>query len=528
VSTIAHQSTYDVVVIGAGFAGALTAMIAQKKSCRVLLIEKGRHPRIVIGESTTPLTNLFLEEIANEHDLPFLLSFTQYGKWKEAHPNLKVGLKRGFSFYNHQSKSISPYPDPWSKELFVAASPNDRVADTQWWRADWDSYLVDQCKKMGVEYWDQTDAADLIEEEDGILLNIKNSQTEKQIKARLLIDACGGSGGLGQLLHLSKKPLKQTPECFSVYGHFDGVEPVHTICHQTKTDNLPYPPDQSAIHHIVEGGWIWSLRFDHGTVSAGATLTEESYSPMRDQTPESIWSYLMSKHRDLEPIFRKATPLYPMRKIHRTGFQMNRSFGNRWILLASSAGFVDPLLSTGFPLTLQSIQRLAPALSPQSLEAAGPIQGLDALAKATKKELAIVDRMIGTLFATMNDFRHFAAATLVYFAAVSYTETARRLEKKLLAPGFLFSEDSVLSSHLLSTFETIQRIHQSDQTKEAKWKDLQSCIDESIEPFNVAGFSTKTLLPHFTADTHPLFEHAHKLEATDKEIQNMLIRSGLV
>ena len=503
-------------------------MIAKKNGCSVLLIEKDQHPRMTIGESTTPLTNLLLEEIAKDHDLPFLLDFTQYGKWKDTHPNLKVGLKRGFSFYNHQSIDQSSNPDRWNKELLVAASPNNKVADTQWWREDWDDYLVEQCKILGVDYWDHTNTTDLYEEEDGISLRLTTSNGEKRVEARLLIDACGGRGGIGQLLNISKKPLKHSPKTFAVYGHFNGVESIHTSINQLKDEDLPYSPEHSAIHHIIDGGWIWSLRFDHGTVSAGAILTEAHHNSIKHQRPESIWANLLTNHKELESLFKKAAPLYPMLKIDRVGFQMERSCGNRWIMLASSAGFVDPLLSTGFPLALQSIQRLAPLLTPQSLEPPGPLADLNSLTQTAKNELTIVDRMIGTLFTTMNDFRHFAATTLVYFAAVSFTETARRLGKLQLAPGFLFSENPALSTQLVSTFEKIKRIHQSGQTNEAKWSELQSYVDESIKPFNVIGLSTKAKHSHFKAETAPLFEQTHKLETTAMEIQNMLVRSGLV
>jgi len=96
-----------------------------------------------------------------------------------------------------------------------------------------------------------------------------------------------------------------------------------------------------------------------------------------------------------------------------------------------------------------------------------------------------------------------------------------------LAPGFLFSEDPTLSLQILSTFENIKRIHQSEKTAEERWKDLQTCVEAAITEFNVIGVSTQTKTPYFRAETAPLFEHAHKLESTHAEIQNMLIRAGL-
>ena len=51
--TVREQA--DVLVLGAGFAGALMALVAQRLGLRVVLLEKGRHPRFAIGESSTPI-----------------------------------------------------------------------------------------------------------------------------------------------------------------------------------------------------------------------------------------------------------------------------------------------------------------------------------------------------------------------------------------------------------------------------------------------------------------------------------------
>jgi tetracycline 7-halogenase / FADH2 O2-dependent halogenase len=523
VSNLANTKQVDVIVLGAGFGGALTAMVAFQKGCSVLLIEKGQHPRMMIGESTTPLTNLLMEEIACDFNLPFLQDFTQWGKWKTTHPTMRVGLKRGFSFYNHQQKAFSSHRTEWDRELLVAASPNDTLADTQWWREDWDAYLVDQCKKLGIEYWDNTETIGLNEASDGITLRLKNSCNEMKVKGRLLVDACGGGMGVAKLLNIQKKPLKHTPDTFAVYTHFNNVEP----CEPPNPKHLPYPPEQAAIHHLIDGGWIWSLRFDHGPVSAGAVLTDGHYHSIKDQAPASIWSKLVKKYPSINRFFKNATPMYPMRKIDRVGFQMERTHGNRWIMLPSSAGFVDPLLSTGFPITLQGIQRLGDFISPQALNELRPISNLKTLANASLTELDISDQMIGTLYETMDEFRHFAATTLLYFASVSFTETARRLKRKHLAPGFLFSERKELSDHLISTLMKIQDIHHNHQTKEEKWSALRSLIDQAIDPINVIGLRAESCSPYFSAESTPLMNNADKLEVSSLEIKNMLIRLGL-
>src|SRR5258705_13734830 len=103
---------YDIAINGSGFGGALLAMAAHRLGLSVLLLERGAHPRFAIGESTSPLTNLLLEELAIRYDLPRLLPFASYGTWKRAYPEGTVGLERGFTSYHHRAgERVPPQPD---------------------------------------------------------------------------------------------------------------------------------------------------------------------------------------------------------------------------------------------------------------------------------------------------------------------------------------------------------------------------------------------------------------------------------
>src|SRR5205814_361082 len=91
------HATADVLVLGAGFAGSLMALVAHRIGLRTVLVEKGQHPRFAVGESSTPIANLVLEELARTYYLPRLFPLTKHGRWQAAYPHLAVGLKRGFT-----------------------------------------------------------------------------------------------------------------------------------------------------------------------------------------------------------------------------------------------------------------------------------------------------------------------------------------------------------------------------------------------------------------------------------------------
>ena len=61
---------------------------SRRRGQRVVLVERGRHPRFAIGESSTPLANLLLEELADRYDLPRLRPFSKWGTWQRARPDV--------------------------------------------------------------------------------------------------------------------------------------------------------------------------------------------------------------------------------------------------------------------------------------------------------------------------------------------------------------------------------------------------------------------------------------------------------
>ena len=81
---------------------SLTALALRRRGRRVALVERGRHPRFAIGESSTPLANLLIEEIADRYDLPRIRAFSKWGTWQRDPPDVAGGLKRGFTFFFHR------------------------------------------------------------------------------------------------------------------------------------------------------------------------------------------------------------------------------------------------------------------------------------------------------------------------------------------------------------------------------------------------------------------------------------------
>jgi FADH2 O2-dependent halogenase len=220
-------------------------------------------------------------------------------------------------------------------------------------------------------------------------------------------------------------------------------------------------------------------------------------------------------------MFGPAKPVTPFIHQPRVAFQSAVITGRCWTLLPSAVGVIDPLLSTGFPLTLLGVVRLARALKSFDRPTEWA-QTLRDYSRSTTLELEATARLVGALYARMNDFELFKRLCLLYFAAASFSESARRLGKEHLADSFLLCRHPVFSSQLREFCESAHQSFSASETVE-----MSRRICEAIEPFDVAGLNDAARDPWYPALTQDLFANAFKLQAGEVEIRTMLDKCGL-
>ncbi len=509
---------FDVAVVGAGFAGSLLAMIARQLGLRVILLERGRHPRVVIGESSTPLSNLLLEELATRYGLAGIRPLSKWGSWRHSRPELACGLKRGFSFFHHAPGQVEAIER--AKQLLVAASPHDAIADTHWYRADFDAYLAAEAQRLGVAYLDQVELRDFADAgPEARLLGTSNGR-QIAISARLVVDATGPRGFLHRALRLGERPIPEMPATVALYSHFSGVNRLEETGGIALEAEPPYPVDDAAVHHIFDGGWVWVLHFCNGVTSAGIAATDALAKELRLAEGEPAWERVLLRLPVLRSQFEGAKTVQPFRHLPRLAFRSAAVSGRTWALLPSAAGFADPLLSTGFPLTLLGVARLAEVLEEDWGTERFAVR-LENYAEATDAELRAAARLIGALYANFGNFPVFAAVSLLYFAAVSYAETARRLRRPGLAPSFLLHDHPHFGAECAQVLERARSVH-----GDADSKRLIEDILKVIEPIDVAGLADRTRRNWYPVDAEDLLRAAHKLGASRDEVLQMLARCG--
>lgn len=525
---------FDIAILGSGYAGSIMAMVARRLGRRVLLLDKSKHPRFAIGESSTPLANLLLEEIAAEFDLPRLLPLTAWGPWQRTHPKIACGLKRGFSFYHHSAGQPFSPRDDRSNELLVAASPCDEVADTHWYRPDFDQFLAQEAAALGVQLVEEVALENPEFTPTGVQLSGQHRGARRTWTAGFLIDATGPNGFPHRQLGLKENAFSNLPKTQALFSHFTGVRrwaditvgrasslPLvestggfnHTVMGQAGSP--PYPPDDAALHHVFDGGWMWVLRFNNGITSAGVSLKPELATELRLCEGKAAWHRVLERFPSVQEQFRGAEQAVPFIHSPTVSFRSAEVVGERWAMLPSAAGFVDPLLSSGFPLTLLGVQRMGRAFRDGSPSA----RAIHCYGKQTLADLAVVEELVSALFARMDDFGTFTSLTMLYFAAASFAESARRLGRGELAPGFLLRRCEAFHKGMVEICSLARRGNSSE--------DLVARIERLVEPFNVIGLFNRERRNWYPVDFADLYRTSAKLNATSADIDAFLAKAGL-
>lgn len=515
-----------IVVVGSGVAGSVLSRLLTARGCRVTLVERGRHPRFALGESSTPLAAISLERMAHEYGLPDLAALAAYGRWGRELPHLRRGLKRGFSFYRHRRGHAYENDTQNSNRLLVAASPDDEIADAHWLRSDVDAHLVTRAIEEGVAYLDRCDLDSLGDAAGGWVLEGRRDGRTVRLETEFIVDASGGGGFLAKHLGLNDVSAAAGDELQTglVFGHFSGVGSFADAAtgHGASLPDGPYPEERAAIHHLLEEGWLYVLPFDDGVVSAGLVL--DHAHPATDGLlrldPEVAWRRVLRGYPTLERQFAKAEAVEGVHTVPRLQRRLSRVSGPGWALLPHTFCFESPMFSTGIAWSLLAAERLARLLAshPRPAQDEFGLQAYDSLLTA---EADALRRLIRPAYRLRDDFEAFAAWTQLYFAAASYSEASQRL---CPAPpsahwsdiGFLGATDPILHAALESAREVLLGPGRTASAHEV--------VARLIAPRNVAGLCAPERQGSYPVDLDALVASRDLLGLSSEQVTAALPR----
>lgn len=456
---------------------------------KVCLLEKGEHPRFALGESSTPIADMVLRDIAQKYALPWLNNFSRYGTWQTHHPDIVCGLKRGFSYYKHTPNQAFQTDSSHSHELLVAASASDTLSDTNWLRADFDNFLVEKVKEYGIDYFDQTSLSKLHREQGQWKVQMQTNSASRKLNARFIVDATGNGFLLDKLFAVQSSSDTFQTHSFAVYSHFEHIIKWADVLKERNisTKDYPYRPDDSALHHLLDEAWVWSLRFNNGRTSFGFMVdgTEKHLSHM----PSSeIVAYFRRNYPDIDLLLQKAELSRSPGRILATERLQRRAqkcYGEGWVALPHTAGFVDPMFSTGIAQSLTGIEKLADSLSAHFNNPSALLHELESYQKGLFDELKLIDILVAGCYKSLRHFPLFRTWTMLYFALTIQYEQ-RRLQQQPFG-SLLCAENPELFRMVQESYYELEEIIQSPKVSQAKMLSFEENIRQKIAPLNSAG-----------------------------------------
>lgn len=480
----------EVAIVGTGFGGSLTALILNQIGIRPLLLDRASHPRLVLGESSTPLADMLLKSLADKYGLPRIAPLAEYGSWQREYPALTCGLKRGFSYFGHVPGQAFQPRDDHGNELLVAASFAAEDADTHWFRPDFDLFLVRQAQAAGIPFLDRTEVLGLSGGKPWRLDCRRDGETFA-VDADFLIDASGEGGFLARQLRIPLDPERMRTRSRAVYGHFTGVESWQKLLVSLggKAGDHPFDCDDAALHHVLDGGWMYVLRFNNGVTSAGFMVDCDRHPLDESVSPEDEWRQWLARYPSVAEQFARAeiTPLCGrLRRTGRLQRRVRRTVGPNWAMLPLAAYTLDALHSSGNAHTLYGIERLVSIL--ERHWGRGDLYGaLQAHDRVLQSEIDFIDQIVHGCYRGFINFELAAAFAMFYFAGAHNSEDARRRGRAPSASGFLLADHPDFRQTVGRCYDHLLSITGSGPPAPDAVNAFKNLVQREIAPFNIAG-----------------------------------------
>jgi len=256
---------YDVVILGSGLGGSITASALAKKGWRVLLLDSACHPRFAIGEATTPDISFLMKIVATRFDIPELNNLTTFHRLRD-NVSSSCGIKKSFSFlYQRDGEDQNPEESHQFPTLAPPFGP-----DCHLFRQDTDAYMVGAAVKHGADLKQNVKINEFDFDDDGVTLRSEAGET---FTARYLVDATGFRSPIADKFDLREKPTRLKTKSRALFTHLVGAELYDDVSPDLKEFGLSYPLAEGTLHHVFDGGWMWVIPFNNRCAALASCWT---------------------------------------------------------------------------------------------------------------------------------------------------------------------------------------------------------------------------------------------------------------
>ena len=313
--------TCDVIIIGAGPAGAASATVLAEKGHRVLILEREKFPRYHIGESLLPFTFQPLERLG------------MIDKMRRS----AFVKKYSVQFVSQNGKASQPF-------YFFNRYDRETVAQTwQVLRSEFDAMLIDNARQRGAEILEGITVKELLKKDGQVVgVNAEDSEgTRQTFHAPMTLD-CSGKESFAAVRNGWRM---KDPELnkVAVWTYYEGAKRDEGIDEGATT--VAFVPDK---------GWFWYIPQHNDRVSVGVVAEGKYLSREGQKSPEAIFRREIEQNLWIKEHLSVGRQVGPYYLTSEYSFHVKHCGMPGLLLVGDAFCFLDPVFSSGLMFALKS------------------------------------------------------------------------------------------------------------------------------------------------------------------------------
>lgn len=323
-----EDSSWDVIIIGAGPAGSTTAALLSEKGRRVLVLEKEKFPRYHVGESMMPFC------------------------W---HTLDKLGLAEKMDEIGFQQKHSVQFvtPDGTVSKPFYFFEHDEHASAVTWQveRQVFDQMIVDKAKENSSEIREEHKVSDVLRDENGSVIGVTavDSKGERHdLFASLVVDASGRDC----LVASKNKWRNRDPELnkIAIWTYYEGA---------MRDPGLD--AGSTTVAYVPEKGWFWYIPMRDNKVSVGI-VGERDYLYRDSRDPAEIMAREAEENEWMKEHLAPGKQVGEYWVTGEYSYRSNYCAEDNVLLVGDAFAFLDPVFSSGVFLALKSGELAAEAI----------------------------------------------------------------------------------------------------------------------------------------------------------------------
>ena len=318
----------DVVVIGAGPAGATAAAVLAEKGRRVIVLEKSRFPRYHIGESLMPFCYFTLERLG------------LVGKMNE----IGFTQKHSVQFVTGDGRQSRP---------FYFFQHRDHPSSRTWQvlRSQFDQMIAERARELGAEIREGVRVKELVHDAGGACVGVTAVGADGEefgVRAPMTIDATGRDA----FAQSKKKWRVRDPELQKValWTYYKGAKRDPGLDEGATT-----------VAYIPERGWFWYIPLQDDIVSVGL-VGERDYLYRSSRDPAAIFDAEIENNQWIKEHLEPGRQFGQYWTTGEYSYRSKYCAGDGLVLAGDAFSFLDPVFSSGVFLALKSGEMVGDAV----------------------------------------------------------------------------------------------------------------------------------------------------------------------